>query len=313
MSSVCNLRNFCIFQGVQPPEYLNCGPSKPQCSQDADEDDGTFICDHHLTLYFKIGKMAFQIPSSGGGPPFTMLVGKTLLQQNSEIRIMIPTKDNYETHLKVDMMSATEKFVFYNIYDEPEFTAQGQPGKIRALCESLRGQEFYTEDVLSDLYSIVAQLKGRVNPAIYCRPIIEESTRNYNAVFPGAPEELAQGTQQAVYDAMPVFIKNLIDRLVRPVTLTVTNIEASYPFNLALVPTCDLEVGKGLTAPSLYNPDKPRPYNRFGLTREPKFQIRVLYDFEGRASRVQRALANLEVYKVSRPLLLGTETVVTAT
>lgn len=257
--------------------------------------------------------MAFQIPSSGGGPPFTMLVGKTLLQQNSKNRIMIPTKDNYETHLKVDMMSATEKFVFYNIYDEPEVTAQGQPGKIRALCESLRGQEFYTEDVLSDLYSIVAQLKGRVNPAIYCRPIIDESTRNYDAVFLGGPEEMAQGGQQAVYDNMPVFIKNLIDRLVRPVVLTVTNIETSYPFNLALVPTCNLEADKGLTAPALYNPEQPPLYNRYGLMREPKFQIRVLYDFEGRASREQRALANLEVYKVARPLLLGTETVVTAT
>lgn len=284
----CTLRNLCIFQGVQPPEYLNCRPFNPPCIQPYNR-DGTFICQYHLSKYFKIEKMVLKV-GSGVGQDFDMLVGKTLIQQNTEEarRIMIPTKQNYIQYLRVDNMSATEKFVFYTIYEEPE--------KIRDLCLGLRDQEYYTDDVLRSLQSVVSQIMGEIEPALYCRPEIINEYRNFNN-----PPDL--GAQQRVYDSFPPFLRNLIRLLVRSQVMTINK----EPLILAQVPTCDIVEGKGLIASNLYNPTKsqflPNPY------REPKFQVRTVVEFGGRATKRQEGLAGYEVYVLNRPLFLGTENI----
>lgn len=287
-NAACVLRNLCIFQGVQPPDYLNCRPFTPPCVLPYNR-DGTFICQYHLSKYFKIKKMVLKI-SDGVTADFDMLIGKTLIQQNTDEarRIMIPTKQNYIQYLRVDNMTATEKFVFYTIYEEPE--------KIRDLCLGLRDQEYYTEDVLRNLQSVVGQIMGQIEPALYCRPEFVSEYRNFNN-----PPDL--GTQQQVYDNFPPFLRNLIRLLVRAQVMTVNK----ETLNLEQVPTCDIVEGKGLIANNLYNPTKPdftaNPY------RESKFQVRNVMQFGGRATKYQEGLSGYEVYKLDRPLFLGTENI----
>lgn len=209
-------------------------------------------------------------------------------------------------------MSSMEKYVFYSIYEEPDTVnaprtdtnlaptgsriSEGvYEGPIRALCSSLASQEFYTEDVLRDLSATVTALMGAIRPSIICRPQREETTRTFG-------EENANN--QIGFDDMPNFIKNLILRLVRPVTLQIGNTELI----LDQLATCSITPGKGVIPVKLYNPEKPR----FNLNpyREPKFQVRAVIEFEGRATRAQQeALAGYDRYVISRPLLLGREVI----
>ncbi|AAS82652.1 ORF086 [Agrotis segetum granulovirus] len=287
-SPACNLTNLCIFQGVQPPEFLNCRPYEPPCIQPYN-DDGTFICQYHLAKYFKMEKMVVRI-GSGVGPEFDMLIGKTLIQQNTEDarRIMIPLPSNFLTYLQVENMSATEKFVFYSIYERQDLIAE--------LCRGLVSQEYYTDDVLAKLQSVVSHIMGLINPAIYCRPEIIRDIRSFDNP-PG------NGVQTAVFDQMPPFLKNLIRLTVRPQTMTVSNTQLL----LAQVPTCDLVPERGLVAANLYNPTKSRFLAN--PLREPRFQVRTVVEFEGRATRRQEGLQGYEVYVVNRPLWLGTEVI----
>lgn len=307
-------RNFCIFQGVQPPEFMNCGTYTPPCSDDNRNDDGTFICSYHLARYFKIKKEVFEIPSGVGNTSFRYLVGVSLIQQDTPepFRITIPARENYYTYLNVANMSSMEKYVFYSIYDEPDtvsaprndpnlaptgtrITEGVYEGPIRALCSSLASQEFYTEDVLRDLSSKVTALMGAIRPSIICRPQREETARTFGD---------DNANNQIGYDSMPNFIKNLLLRLVRPVTLQIGNTELI----LDQLPTCSIVPAKGLIPVKLYNPEKPR----FNLNpyREPKFQVRAVIEFEGRATRAQQeALAGYDRYVISRPLLLGREVI----
>ncbi|AKR17446.1 VP39 [Mocis latipes granulovirus] len=307
-------RNLCIFQGVQPPEYMNCGTYTPPCSDDASNKDGTFICSYHLARYFKIKKEVFEIPSGVGNTSFKYLVGVSLIQQDTpeNNRITIPAKENYYSYLNVANMSSMEKYVFYTIYDEPDTTTTQRPnnsnqaptgtqlsenvyeGPIRALCSGLASQEFYTEDVLQDLSAVVTSIMGAIKPSIICRPARDETTRTYD-------------DSQAAYDAMPNFIKNLISRLVRPVTLQIGSTELILDQNA----TCKIEPAKGLIPVRLYNPEKPKfNYNPY---RESKFQVRTVIEFEGRATREQQeALAGYDRYTISRPLLLGREEIAQA-
>ncbi|ABQ52030.1 vp39 capsid [Spodoptera litura granulovirus] len=306
----CVLRNYCIFQGVQPPEYMNCGTYIPPCSPDANNNDFTFICNHHLEKYFKIKKQAMEIPS-GTSKSYLMLVGVSLIQQDVEEarRILIPTKANYYTYLGVNNMSSTEKFVFYSIYDEPDTLTPDDAnrpdrppggrvlesgvveGPRRALCTSLASQEYYTEDVMANLSSIVSFVIGQISPSYYCRPEVQETLREY-------PEPDAR-----VFADMPVFIKNLITRLVRPIKMVINNIT----LNIEQQPTCSLQPNRGLIPANLYNPEKPKFLRE--AYRIPKFQIRSVMEFEGRATQQQEALRGYEIYTIARPLLLGTEIV----
>lgn len=305
-------RNLCIYQGVQPPEYMNCGVYTPPCSDDCVNKDGTFICSYHLARYFKLKKEVFEIPSGINNTSFKYLVGVSLIQQETPEanRITIPAKENYYSYLNVANMSSMEKYVFYSIYDEPDTVSAPRvdanqaptgtrisegvyEGPIRALCSSLSAQEFYTEDVLSDLSSVVTSLMGAIKPSIICRPSREETLRTFGDQNPES---------QTAFNAMPNFIKNLIMRLVRPVVLQVGSTELILDQNA----TCSIVPGKGLIPVKLYNPEKPKfTYNPY---REAKFQVVTLIDFGGRATKEQQeALAGYDRYTISRPLLLGRE------
>jgi hypothetical protein len=281
------LPNLCVFQGVQPPDYYNCEPRVSSCVKPYN-DDGTFICQFHLEKYFKIAKMSFRIPSGIGNNEFELLIGKTLIQQNTEEarRIMIPLPSNFIAYLQVDNMSISEKFVFYSIYERNDL--------IQELCRNLITQEYYTDDLLTQLHSTVSYIMGKVNPAMYCRPEMLDSVRSFDNP-PG------NGVQTAVYNQYPPFLKNLIRLLVRAQTMTISN----FPLIISAVPTCDLVPDRGLVANNLYNPTKSTLLPR--RNREKKFQIRTVPQFAGTATKDQPGLQGYEVHVLNRPLFLGTE------
>nr|ANY57598.1 PlxyGVORF79 protein [Plutella xylostella granulovirus] len=307
--------NNCIFQAVSYSNSSLCADPVLHCSKDASNDDGTFICNHHLSMYFPLEKMTLEIPS-GTGTSFKLLIGKSLVQQDATRNIIIPSKANYIDYLRVNNMSPAEKFIMYSIYGE---SATEPTGLITQLCESLRSQDFYTDDMLSDLYSVVAEIMSKINPAIYCRPILNNSSRSFgktsltdtelqNIVTSSTVDANDYDTtQDRAYRAMPPFIKNLILRLVRPVTLIVSSNRHNDKFILNNADTCDLIEDKGLTAANLYNFEKPR----HRLMHEKKFDIQHLTQFKGRAAEQQRHLSTYPVYKIARPLMLGIEIIVT--
>lgn len=308
MSSVylpATFRNFCVFQ-LLPNYQEECNRyDAPQqaCSSDKNIDDGTFVCNYHLRRMFKIEKKTLEIPS-GVGQSFKMLIGSTLIQQNDERRVMIPTRSNYEAHFRVPSLTPVEKYVLHVIY--------GEEGKAREVCEALRDQECYPEAFWIKNTSIVTMLVAMTNPHALCRPESIRDVRifdNSPSAAPAAAERAAEGGEPAepashrVFMDMPPFIQNLIRRLVRPQVLVL----GTERLVLEQLPTCDLVAGQGLTAPRLYNPVKPSIYA--GYLRELRFELRTVVEFEGAATRYQNNLSGYEVFKIIRVLLLGTETI----
>ncbi|AER41518.1 VP39 [Epinotia aporema granulovirus] len=282
-----NLRNLCIFQMLYN-NYM-CDALDSPCTTDAQNDDGTFICEGHLERYFKIGKMVLEIPS-GTGQSFKILVGKTLVQQKDNRRVMIPYKKNYHELLNVESMSTMEKFILHTIYEDQE--------KITDLCTRLKNNELHDNELWTNLGSVVSQIMSRVMPNYLCRQEVSTDTRVFDAST-GGDNALTVNTR---YEEFPPFLKNLIRMLVRPITLNI----GSEQLILEREATVSFSAN-GLSAPVLYNPVKPR----FLLNpqREPRFQMRTVVEFDGRATRQQQALARYEVYTIARPMLAGTETV----
>lgn len=280
-----NLRNLCIFQMLYN-NYM-CDALESPCTADAQNDDGTFICEGHLERYFKIGKMVLEIPS-GTGQSFKILVGKTLVQQKDSRRVMIPYKSNYYDLLNVDSMTTLEKFIFFTIYEDDE--------RREALCNRLKNNEQHDNELWTNLGSVVSQIMSRIMPNYLCRQEASVDTRVFDSTTVAGVV-----TVNAFYDEFPPFIKNLIKMLVRPIVLNI----GSEQLILERLATVTFSA-TGLSAPVLYNPVKPR----FMLNppREPRFQMRTVVEFDGRATRQQQALARYEVYTIARPMLAGTET-----
>ena len=278
----CELENYCIFQNVIPG-LIYCSRYRSPCSSDAADsrEDGTFICNYHLGKYFKIIKSRFEIPSGSttDNRSFKMLIGQHLLPQNESSRTLIPV--SLEAGFNLTTMNSMEKFVFYSIYEREE--------DARVLCNELLRQEYQEDNLWRNFFTTVTMILGFVQPNALCRPMLPHpSTRVYNS--------------QAIFDIFPPFLKNLITRLVRPTILTI----GTHTLRLNDVDTCMFRTD-GLMAPGLHNPNKPvLPEN---YTAEPRFSMRTVVEFDGRATKEQRVLDQYENFVITRPLLNGTETV----
>ncbi|AGQ20342.1 vp39 [Clostera anastomosis granulovirus A] len=275
----CELNNYCVFQGVA--DLFGCDNAASPCSRDAYNSrmDGTFICNYHLGKYFKILKSSFKIPSGKDNrSSFKMLVGQSLLQQDNTNRVLIPIE--HETHFSTSTRSAMEKFVIYTIYEDKE--------KIDELCRMLMQQEFFQQPMWLRYQFSINTIMGMVKPSVLCdKPL----PLNEKRIF----------VDEANYERFSPFLKNLINRLVRPTTFTISG----YTLNIENADTCTFTTN-GLVVPALHNPNEPvRPDNPI---MQPKFSIRTVLEFDGRATQEQRALDLYDEVILSRPLLNGTQT-----
>nr|ARX71947.1 vp39 [Erinnyis ello granulovirus] len=280
------LNNYCIFQGVN--DIFRCDETGSPCSSDAYNSlaDGTFICNFHLNKYFKIMKSRFTIPSGkDDSKSFKMLVGQSLLKQNDVNRILIPT--DHEAHFKTSNRSSIDKYIIYTIYDDTK--------GIEELCKLLRQQDFYEESVWTTNEKIVRTIMSLINPSMLCERVVATGdTRTFN-----------EQDSYNLFEDKP-FLKNLINRLVRPILYTFSG---GITIMVENADTCTF-TKEGLGVPALHNPNVPVRNENPRL--QPKFSIRTVVEFEGRATEEQRAIAGYEEVVLSRPLLNGTQ-VFTAT
>jgi Baculovirus major capsid protein VP39 len=284
--------NLCIFGAVQP--FDACRTYSSPCSPDANVKDDWFICEYHASIRFKIEKMVLPI-SDGEGNTLYRTVGKSLVSDTAEgnERILIPTRNNYESVLKLNALSLPEQLVFHMIYDNRD--------KQERVCDMLR----YNESIQTDIYEIVENVYNRTatvlaltDPGRYCSRVSNNSTRVY-----GGNDRDAIAMD--VINQMPGFLKNLINQCVAPQDLMLEG----KNLQLRESPTCSID-NTGLVANvPLYNPVRPRyrsGYNKDLLHIEQTLRI------TGSDAALNKLLARYEPYPVVVPLILGTETMLTA-
>ncbi|ABC61210.1 VP39 capsid [Choristoneura occidentalis granulovirus] len=281
MDYSCELSNYCIFQGVG--DVFRCDDVGSPCSADAYNSrlDGTFICNYHLGKYFKILKSSFTIPSGiDNRKSFKMLVGQSLIPQQSTDRILIPL--NHEAGLNTSTRSAMEKYIIYTIYNDQEASKE--------LCRTLIQQEYYEQPMWLKYEFAINTIMGMISPSALCERVLPvNETRTF-----------LDQTSYEKFNDKP-FLKNLINRLVRPIVMSI----GGYTIKIQDNNTCTFN-NSGLIVPPLHNPNHPVRLDNPRI--QPKFSIRTVLEFDGRATLEQRVLDSYDEVILSRPLLNGSQT-----
>nr|UYX49717.1 vp39 [Darna trima granulovirus] len=274
----CTLNNYCVFQGVADIFY--CETNGSACSSDAANSraDGTFICNYHLGKYFKMLKSSFTIPSGKeNNKSFKMMVGQSLLPQSAESRVLIPL--NYNTRLLNSSRNAMEKFIIYTIYNDKVAS--------KKLCDDLMQQEFFEQPMWARYQFSLNTIMGMITPNLICEPYI-------------SAKEVRTFVDNSIFERFPPFLQNLIRRLVRPIQFTINN----HVLKISTINTCTL-TSEGLEDLALHNPNRPIRIDNLPL--KPKFNIRTVLEFDGKATEEQRALSMYDEVILSRPLLNGVQ------
>nr|ALN42017.1 vp39 [Cnaphalocrocis medinalis granulovirus] len=287
MYNICDLNNFCIFQDVSSDlcttynnnnYYNRCSPDAANCFADR-----TFICNYHLGKYFKILKSSLLYPRARTTDRSrcswdNRYCHKTVLaDKRPEYLFLLITKLTLNTSAR----NLMERFVIYTIYEDKD--------KIKELCETLLRQEFYEQNLWIAFQNKLGAIMNMVNPTNMCeKPIQEAETRIFN-----------DNTYALEF---PIFLKNLINRLVKPTMLSIQR----FVIKIEDKDTCSF-TKDGLIVPDLHNPNQPVRLE-VGPMFQPQFNIRTYVEFSGRATMEQRALNEYEEVILSRPLLNGSQT-----
>jgi len=275
------LRSYCVFQNVQPIEFIGCTNYKSPCSEDASYNDGVYMCQYHLSRFFKIEKTSMAIPD-GTGNKYYRLVGKSLISQNARDRVLIPTADNYQSVLNVAILPPAERLILHMIYRNKTLADE--------ICTQLRQQENFRSDVVESVSSAASRLIHLTDPDAYCSTV---SDPNNVRLFVKDPE-------LRVYTSFPPFIKNLVNKLVAPEVLTIN----THQFLLKNSATVAIN-NTGLTAIKLYNEVEPKYlYNR----NNNQLEIRNVVQFVGNDEALNKKLSRFECHPIVVQLFLGSHT-----
>lgn len=256
-----------------------CNNYGTQCSADAYNSrlDGTFICNYHLGRYFKILKSRFEIPSGTDNRSYKMLIGQSLLSQEASNRILIPL--THEEHFNTASRSAMEKFVLYTIYED---TTKGEE-----LCKDLVKQEYFEQSLWTRFQYNINTIMGMVSPTTLCKQL-------------ETPNEVRTYEKDDIVKQFPPFLRNLISRLVRPRQMNV----GGHAIIIETKDTCSF-TSNGLYVEKTHNPNIP--IRADNILTQPKFSMRTVVEFDGRATLEQRALDMYDNIVLSRPLLNGNQ------
>ncbi|AHH82656.1 VP39 [Buzura suppressaria nucleopolyhedrovirus] len=289
------LKSYCIFNSVRP--FDTCQNYGSPCSPDNNIDDGTYICQGHLTR-FKIEKMVLPIPDSDGNT-YNRLIGRSLVlhtEPDNEQRIMIPTRDNYQNVLMIGTLSYAEQLIWHMIYENV-------PEQER-ICGLLQASERYQKETYSiaeNVYSRTLSILALTNPTRSCSRVRSTSTRVYHT--PTNDTAMASNIAMILM-RMPNFIRNLIEKLVAP---EIMNID-SKSLLLRNCATCYLRDVGLIAEPAFYN---PMPSVHINQANDNVLQIDNVLKFRGNANALQRYLNRYDPYPVIVPLFLGQENVIT--
>ncbi|AGE89931.1 VP39 capsid [Spodoptera littoralis nucleopolyhedrovirus] len=278
------MKNYCAFQGVRPIEFNQCSNYRSPCSEDASQNDGVFMCQYHLSRFFKIEKTSIAIPD-GTGQKLYRIVGKSLVSHNARAndRILIPTQENYQAVMNVSMLPPAERLVLHLIYNNRTAAAE--------ICNQLRQQENFRSDVVENVTSMVYRIIQITDPEAFCSVVASNDIRSFGN----------EADMTRTYNSLPPFIKNLINTLVAPEVLTLGN----NTFPLKACATVSITTN-GLQAVQLYNEVEPKYlYNR----NDNILEIRNVIQFIGNSDALNKKLARYECYPLVVQLFLGSQTI----
>ncbi|AKN80657.1 VP39 [Perigonia lusca single nucleopolyhedrovirus] len=283
------LNNYCVFGAAQP--FDSCYRYGTPCSPDAKNNDGWLICEYHLSARFKMEKMVLPIPDAEGNTYYRS-VGKSLVSHKAQgnQRVLVPTKENYQTVLNIMGLSLAEQYIMHIIYENNEHRDQ--------ICQLLEVNERYEVET----YKIIEQIDqhtnmviGAVTPNKYCHRLQNNGERIW--VSNDNPTRVAVGQ---IFEDQPPFVKNLIEKAAAPETI-------QFQDEILMLRNCHTcTFGKeGLVASvTLYNPVEPRYRNS---SAENVLQVERVLKFKGNDNALQRSLNRYEPYPIVVPVIVGTQ------
>lgn len=201
---------------------------------------------NHMETFFNIKIVQFDEIKDDFGKSFVRYMGQSLLEYDDVNKgILIPFKSNYKEHFKIERLPLETQFVLKMIYadsiDVENLNRDGaELNDFQTLFKQLCADNYTHKRYILDLY-------GRT------RDLINETRTNTLAGLCSQPDEIFvtfSGPQQAILDEQPPFIKNLVQNVVFPDTLTLRPTSKILRFQ----PTCSIE-RDGLKVKDLYNPD----------------------------------------------------------
>ncbi|AKC91688.1 vp39 [Lambdina fiscellaria nucleopolyhedrovirus] len=278
--------NFCVFSAVRP--FDNCAQYDPPCSNDATVNDQYYICQFHLAQ-FKMEKMVLPIPDANGRV-FNRTLARSLVhhEDKDNDRILVPTRQNYETVIPIRALSLSQQLVWHMIYEnEPQQ---------QLICQMLRVSDRVEQGQMKlaqIIYQKTLNILSMLNPSRYCSAFANNNKRIW-AITDDNTVALD------VFNDMPPFIKNLLLRAVAPEKIIIQNESLLLRSN----PTCHIR-REGLTADDLlYNPTTTKYKN---IENENYLRIQNVLKFEGNATAMQSNLVRFEPFPLVVPLFLGEE------
>jgi hypothetical protein len=215
-------------------------------------------------------------------------------KERGDQRILVPTRANYESVLKVPTLMQSEQLIVHMIYDNAR--------RINEICNSIRNVEYMegVHQIIEEVYSNTRSILALTDPNAFCSRVAQDELR-YFSPYEGAAAPEGAATADTVFARMPGFLQNFIKRAVQPEMLQIDTEE----LRLRNCPTCRID-SRGLVAEvdgvQLYNPIKPNDIIRFQPNR---LQVRNVLKFEGDTRSLAKTLSYYEEYPLEVPLYLG--------
>ncbi|ABY65803.1 vp39 capsid protein [Orgyia leucostigma nucleopolyhedrovirus] len=285
-------KSYCVFNAVQPLD--GCRSYGSPCTNDNTVDDGFYICDGHL-LALKMEKMSLPIPDADGNT-YNRTLARSLVTHTDvgDKRILVPTKNNYQTVLHVNNLSNAEQLVWHMIYEN-----ESEQERICKLLEANEDFRTRTYPIADNIFSATTSILAMTNPRRYCSRVNSSNDRIWGA------NDVDNEAGRA-FLAMPPFMQNLINKAVAPEKMRIDD-------NTLLIresPTCHIRENGLVADVALYNPKR----SKYISDNENLNVIRMTTNlkFEGNAYALQRQLTRYEAYEIGAPLFLGEQIVTTA-
>lgn len=288
--------NYCIFGANVELDLCNTR-RRNNCSSDARNNDGWFICNAHLSRKFKMQKNAIPI-SDIEGTTFYRSSGISLVghEETGKDRILIPNRNNYESVMNIQQMSLADQLILHQIYDNVE--AQ------RTVCLSLRNATSYERlserfdqviwPPLKLLYERTRSILAMTDPSSFCAKVIGDGVHVYGS------SDRGEDISSRIVREMPSFIRNLINKCVAPEILKIESKEIM----LRNCATCHIDETGLVASVRLYNPYIPRFINK---DESDYIQVETVVKFRGNPTALNEQMAVYSEHQIHVPVMLGVE------
>ncbi len=216
-------------------------------------------------------------------------------------RILIPSRNNYETVLNVNQMSTADQLIVHMIYENIQ--AQKEVcARLRDYSGLERLSERFDQGVwapLKMLYERTASILAKTDPNSFCSRINNINVRLYGA------NDIAENLSDDIVKKMPPFLRNLIHKCVAPETMKVE----TKTIMLRNCPTVHIDESGLVASVQLYNPITPRYFSK---NESDYIRIETVVRFSGNAEALNENISMYCEHPLYVPVMLGIEVITTS-